>query len=339
MVVASYTHETVSKSESKSLPDKSGLTLSIVTTLYQSESFIPEFYNRITLAAEKICTNFEIIFVNDGSPDDSLDVVLTLQKNDPRVVVIDLSRNFGHHKAIMTGLGFAQGEKIFLIDCDLEEAPELLNVFFSELKKLNCDVVYGVQKKRKGRWFERFTGYAYYKVVNYLSNIHLPKNTATVRLMTQRYIKSLLMHQEQEVNIASLWVITGYEQCPIEIVKSSREGTTYSFRKKIAVLINSITAFSAKPLAYIFYSGIFILLFSMIAIIYLISEKIVGNPVSGWASLLVSLWFLGGLTIFFIGVIGIYLSKVFIEVKSRPYTVIRQAYGLNVSQENDEIIK
>ncbi len=303
------------------------MELSIVTTMYHSAPYLREFYERVSKAACKITENYEIIFVNDGSPDNSLELAVTLQKKDSRVTVVDLSRNFGHHRAMMIGLGYARGEKVFLIDCDLEEEPELLEAFHEKFQESECDVIYGVQETRKGGAFERITGSLFYTVFNRLSGIRIPHNLVTARIMSSRYVKSLLLYKEREIFIAGLWHITGYRQEPLVIQKLSREGTNYSLRKKITIAINAITSFSDKPLTFIFYTGIFISSVSALYILYLFIRKIFsGITISGWTSLVVSVWFLGGLTIFFIGVIGIYLSKIFIETKERPYSIIRDIY-------------
>ena len=148
------------------------MKLSIVTTLYKSSKYVDEFYERISKEAQKITNDYELIFVDDGSPDDSLEKAITLYQKNEKVRIIELSRNFGHHKAIMTGLSHAQGDFVFLIDVDLEERPELLSEFWHELQNdEGLDLVYGVQEKRKGRLFERVSGYFYYKLINHLSDI------------------------------------------------------------------------------------------------------------------------------------------------------------------------
>jgi putative glycosyltransferase len=311
------------------------MKLSIVTTMYHSASHLLEFYDRMKKEADAITPDHEIIFVNDGSPDSSLDVALSIGRKDDKVCVVDLSRNFGHHKAIMTGLSYAGGEKVFLIDCDLEEEPELLGLFYKKLADEGCDVVYGVQKGRKGGLFERLSGELFYSVLNYLSNEEFPRNAVTARLMSGRYVKSLLEHGEREIFIDGLWQLTGYRQMPVPVVKHSKSETTYSLRKKLALFINAITSFSDRPLIYIFYTGSAISLIAALYIVLLLVRKVLfGITVGGWTSLIVSVWFLGGLTIFFLGVIGIYLSKVFIETKKRPYTVVRGVY--KGSMQNDE---
>ena len=148
------------------------MKLSIVTTLYKSSPYIDEFYARISKEAQKITDDYEIIFVDDGSPDDSLQKAVALYEKDSKVKVIELSRNFGHHKAIMTGLSHAKGEFVFLIDSDLEEEPELLGKFWEELhKEKELDVVFGVQESRKGGWFEKFTGGLFWKLINFMDGL------------------------------------------------------------------------------------------------------------------------------------------------------------------------
>jgi putative glycosyltransferase len=303
------------------------MDLSIVTTLYYSAPYIKTFYTRICDAAEKITKNYEIIFVNDGSPDNSLDIVVSLYERDERVKVIDLSRNFGHHKAIMTGLAHAKGQLVFLIDCDLEEEPELLGIFYDELKNSDADVIYGVQKTRKGSLFERIMGTLFYALINVLSRYPVPKNPITVRLMTQRYVVSLVEHKDREIFLLGLWVITGFKQVSFAVKKHDKGSTTYDLGRKMANLVSAVTSFSNTPLVFIFYLGCVIIILSSTAAFYLIARKLFfGTYLGGWPSLIVSVWLLGGLTIFCLGIIGIYLSKIFTETKQRPYTVIRQIY-------------
>ena len=152
------------------------MKLSIVTTLYNSSDYIEGFYDRITNTALKITGDYEIIFVNDGSKDDSLEKAVSLFQKDDRIKVIDLSRNFGHHRAIMTGLSHARGDYVFLIDSDLEEEPELLDIFWKELgNSTGVDVIYGVQEKRKGGLFERISGWFFYRFFNMVSDFKISK--------------------------------------------------------------------------------------------------------------------------------------------------------------------
>ena len=304
------------------------MKLSIVGTLYQSANYIDEFYLRVCSAASAfVGEDFEIILVNDGSPDDSIDVAVELTNRDSRVVVVDLSRNFGHHKAMMTGLALAKGELVFLIDTDLEEDPRWLTSFGEQMIKESCDVVFGVQEKRKGKAFERYTGAMFYTLFRVLTSVKQPNNIVTARLMTQRYVQALIAHREQELNIGGLWIVTGFKQVAHVVRKRSTSPTSYTLSKKFAHLVNAITSFSSLPLVYTFYSGIFISFTSMIFIAYLFLRYfIIALPPSGYTSLIASVWFFSGLIIFFIGMQGIYLSKIFLEVKQRPYTIVREIY-------------
>jgi putative glycosyltransferase len=306
------------------------MDLSIVTTLYHSAPHLEEFFARSCAVAEKITGSFEIIFVNDGSPDNSLQIALSLYEKDHRLKIVELSRNFGHHKAMMAGLAHAKGALIFLMDCDLEEEPELLERLLTELKDSGADVAYGVQQKRKGQLFERASGAIFFKVFNLLSTHPLVPNLITARLMSKRYVSALLEHREREVLIAGLWALTGFKQVPVFVKKHHRSSSTYNLRQKISHLVNAITSFSSKPLVFIFYLGCVILAVACIAALDLIIRRIFfGAMLKGWASLIVSVWLLGGLTIFCLGVIGIYLAKIFVEVKQRPYTIVREIYEHN----------
>jgi len=305
------------------------MKLSIVATLYQSAPYIAEFHQRASAVAKQLVGgDYEIVLVNDGSPDNSLDIAVQLTENDPHVIVIDLSRNFGHHKAMMTGLAHAKGERILLIDSDLEEEPECLIPFYEQMQHEHCEVVYGVQEQRKGGWFERWSGQWFYSFFKAITGLALPKNIVTARLMTHRYVNALLRHEEREVFMAGLWHITGFDQRPQIIKKHSVSETTYTFRKKMSLLVNSVTSFSNAPLVGIFYIGLSISLLAIFYIIYLITHwMFLTQPLSGWTSVMASIWLLGGMVISFIGVVGIYLSKIFSETKQRPYTIVRQIYA------------
>ncbi len=305
------------------------MKLSVVSTLYHSSAYIDDFYHRITAVAQQIAgDDYEIILVNDGSPDDSLNKVVRLSEQDHHIIAIDLSRNFGHHRAIMTGLNYSSGAHVFLIDSDLEEEPEWLPAFSQQMKNDGCDVVYGIQAKRRGGWFDRLSGRIFYRLLNTLSGIEIPKNWVTARLMTRRYVNAVLLHQERELSIGGLYLLAGFEQQPHIITKLSTSKTTYTLSRKISVLVNSISSLSDKPLVAIFYSGVFIFMAALINIAYLTLKWLfLSTPLSGWTSVMASIWLLGGLMISFIGIIGIYLSKVFLESKQRPLTVIRKIYG------------
>ena len=302
------------------------MKLSIVTTLYRSADFVDEFYRRASSAAAAYTDAFELIFVNDGSPDASLRLACEIVARDARVRVVDLSRNFGHHQAIMAGLANSTAELVCLLDCDLEEEPELLTAFLAELERTGADVVYGVQVKRKGGPGERIWGGVFYRLFNLLSDQPIPRNLVTARLMTRPYVDALLRHDERELFLGGLWAAVGFDQRPVRVTKGSRGGSSYSLRRRIALFVNAITSFSSRPLILVFYLGAAIVVVAAAGALYLIVRRIwFSEMLVGWASLIVSVWLLGGLTIYCIGLVGIYLSKIFGEVKRRP-TVIRKIY-------------
>lgn len=304
------------------------MKLSIVTTLYYSAPHIEEFYSRITAAAQKITDDYEIIFVNDGSPDNSLEIVLNFFEKDKKIKIIDLSRNFGHHKAFVTGISQSTGDFVFLIDCDLEEDPEYLKIFCDEIvQNPEYDVIYGQQKLRKGGLFEKFSGELLFNIINALSDVKIPKNITTMRVLSRRYVDSLKKYREKEVYLGGIYSLVGYQQKPICINKRDKGKSTYTLSKKMDMAINAVVSFSNKPLYYIYNLGLIMMGVSLLFIIYLIIKKLFFDITIGWTSLIVSVWFLQGLTLLCLGVVGIYISKIFIETKERPYTIIKEIHS------------
>jgi putative glycosyltransferase len=287
---------------------------------------LEEFYRRVLAQIRQLAIDdYEFVLVNDGSPDNVLDVALTLVKQDPKVRVVELSRNFGHHKALMAGLQFARGDLVFLIDVDLEEPPEALAVFYQKMTETGADVVFGVQERRSAPWFRRVTGAAYYWLHNVLARTRLAPNQLTARLMRRPYVDALLLHQEHLFLIEVLWQITGFSQVACPINKNAHKGqSSYTLIRRIRLFINGITMSSRQPLVSIAYLGLLTtcLCITYIAII-LIQYFFFSVTVSGWTSVIVSTWLLGGIIIFCLGIISIYLSIIFEEVKMRPYVVVK----------------
>ncbi|MET4240101.1 glycosyltransferase [Bradyrhizobium sp. RT10b] len=303
------------------------MKVSIVTTLYRSAPYVEEFHRRAMQAARAITGDIELIMVNDGSPDDSLELAVALQKSDPHVIVVDLSRNFGHYKAMMTGLAYAKGDLVFLIDCDLEEAPEDLAVFYERLRRDDYDVVYGVQQARRGGFIERVTGAAFFALVDALGDRPLPRNLVTSRLMKAAYVKALVRHRDREFVISDLWEVTGFRQTSLVVTKLSTSPSTYSIWKRIDLAVKHLTTSSTRLLYLVFYVGLLIFLTSIAVIVYYLLRYVTnGIGVSGYASQIISLWFLGGLITLVLGILGIYMASILAETKRRPYTVVRAVH-------------
>lgn len=302
------------------------MRISVVSTLYQSAPYIAELVERVRAELSRLTEDYEIILVDDGSPDDSLRVALAQMASEPQLTIIELSRNFGHYKAMMTGLEHASGDFIFLIDSDLEEPPELLSAFYEKLRNEQLDVVYGFQQARKGKVAERFFGWIAWTMMRLMLPIRIPRNHSTVRMMNRDYVQALIRHKESKTAVGGLFVITGFKQAGLEFRKGSRDTTSYGFRVRLFALLDSITSFSETPLYFVFFVGLVILLISAVIAIWLLIRKLTGQVLAGWVSTLFSVWFLGGLAIFSIGVVGLYISRIFIETKNRPYTIVRKTH-------------
>jgi putative glycosyltransferase len=303
------------------------MKLSVVTSLYHSEPYIEEFHRRVRAAAVEITADCEFIYVNDGSPDRSLEAALRLKQKDNQVVVVDLSRNFGHHRALMVGLSFATGDLVFMIDVDLEEEPELLRPFYARFLESEADSVYGVQSQRKGRAFERISGDLFYRFVKFLSGIKAPANSLIARLMTRRFVASLLRYEEHEIDIDGLLYMTGYVQIPVKAHKHSKGKTTYTLMRKLGLAMRSVTAISRRPLIIISVLGCLISVVTVAVILYYFLIYLFSGEVpSGFTSLILSLWFLGGLMILSVGIVAMYIAVIFSEVKARPTAIVRDVY-------------
>lgn len=303
------------------------MKLSIVATLYRSAPHLREFHRRAMAAGEAIAPAVEMILVNDGSPDESLEVALAIQAEDPRVVVLDLARNFGHHLAMMTGLAHAAGDLVFLVDSDLEEPPELLGAFHAKLAGEGWDVVYGVQRRRRGGFIERVTGEAFFRLTEALADQPLPRNVVTARLMRRDYVRALVAHEDRAFLIAHLWTIAGFRQAPMEIEKLALSPTTYSFRRRLRLAVQHLTTTSTRLLYLIFYGGLLLSLVSVAVMgFYLLRYLSHGVGVAGWTSVFLSVWFFGGLIVMILGILGIYVGNILAEVKRRPYTHLRAVH-------------
>lgn len=307
------------------------MTLSVVSTLYKSQRFLDRFLTEITGAITVLgIAEFELVFVNDGSPDDSLPFLLEKKKTIPQITVIDLSRNFGHHYAMQAGLEYAKGDYVFLIDNDLETPPGFLIECFEKMRSDdNLDVVYGFQQERKGKFTESVGGKIFWWAINKFSDVKIPKNIITERLMKRDYLDSLLSLGDANLFLGGMMYWTGYNQAGIPVEKGVREGqSTYSTRKRMELMIQAVTSFSGKPLEYLFYMGLLITCGSLLSIVYLILKKLVyGDVVQlGWTSLIAINILILGVISTFLGLIGIYLFKIFRQVQNRPNSIIKKIY-------------
>lgn len=307
------------------------MKLSVVTTLYRSKGFLEVFLKEIISAIKIIdIYDFELIFVNDGSPDDSVKYLLERKKEISQIKVIDLSRNFGHHYAIQAGLNYASGEYVFLIDNDLESPPSVLVDFYNEIKKdTTLDVVYGFQETRKGNFIEKKVGSVFWVLINKLSDTKIPHNILTERLMTKQYVNELLRLQDANLFIGGMFYWVGFNQKGLPVKKGLREGTsTYTIKRRAELMLQAITSFSGKPLEWLFYIGLTISFFSFLFLVYLAIKKIIySNEVQlGWTSVVAINVLILGIISTFLGLIGIYIFKIFKQVQGRPNAIIKKIH-------------
>lgn len=307
------------------------MKLSIVTTLYCSQIYLNEFHSRV-LASINMLPEFdgtyEIIFVDDGSPDLSLQGAISLLEKDENVKVIELSKNHGHHRAMMIGLEHSAGDYVFLIDVDLEESPENLVLFWNEMARdKHVDMVYGVQKTKEGKGLKKALSRSFYILFNAFSNVKIPSNELVSRLMKRNYVDALVRYRERDLFIPGIWADTGFNRKDVLTEKHSNGESSYTLSNRLSMAVDAVTSFSTKPLLYVFYTGVLIFLFSSAFVVYLVINKLLfGALVGGWTSILVSLFLIGGIIILSIGVLGLYLSRIFSEVKQRPLSIIRKIH-------------
>jgi putative glycosyltransferase len=303
--------------------------LSIVATMYRSRPFLEQFLAESLAALRGIgCDSFEIVLVNDGSPDDSLQYALQRRRDIAQLVVVDLSRNFGHHQAMHAGLRHARGELVFLIDCDLEVPPATLATFHARLRETGADMVYGYQESRKGGWFERLSGGLFWKGFNLLSDIRIPENVLTERIMTRRFVDALLSMGDYNLFLGGMMSWTGFTQLGMPVAKGQRAGSgTYTLLKRFQLMVNAVSSFSSKPLVWLFNAGLLITLASFSYAAYLVFRKLAfGDALLGFTSVMALTALSLGILTTSVGLVGIYLGKVFNQVQNRPTYIVRDVY-------------
>lgn len=297
--------------------------------MFRSQEFLDEFVELCLQAArDNGYDTFEIILVNDGSPDDSVAVALSKKRQVPQIVVVDLSRNFGHHYAMQAGLQHARGDYIMLIDCDLEVSPLFLSELKAKMETAGCDVVYGYQAARKGGAFERASGGLFYTVFNTLSEVKIPENLATERLMTRRYVNALLQLGDRNLFMGGMMSWAGYDQVGIPMQKKAREGpSTYSLLRRIQLMVNAVSSFSAVPLVWMFNIGVMITGASLAYVLYLVLRKLLfDDALVGFTTVMAMIALTLGILTTGLGILGIYLGKVFTQVQNRPTYIVKDIH-------------
>lgn len=312
--------------------------ISIVVPMYNEQEVAKEFYNRTTSVLTKLVEyDYEIIVVNDGSRDKTLEILLNIVREDEHVKVINFSRNFGHQAAITAGIENATGDAIITIDADLQDPPEIIVDMIREYEK-GYDIVYAKRKSRKkDTFFKRETAKLYYKILNKLSDIKIPENVGDFRLISKRVQEVFIKLPEKDRYVRGMFAWMGFNQTMVEFDRASRYAgkTKYPLSKMVKLALSGIVGFSTKPLRIIFKLGLATTFISFILMIYAIVMKILGSVENGWSSIMVAITFIGGIQLLSLGIVAEYIAKIYGEVKERPVYIIMDKY----TNANKEIYK
>jgi len=317
------------------MPNRERPHISVVTPVYGCARALPELYERLVKTLTQITENFDIIMVNDQSPDEAWSVILQLSIKDPRVKGINLSRNFGQHRAITAGLDYADGEWVVVMDCDLQDQPEEIIKLYNKAQE-GYDVVFGRRVERKDTFFKKITSKMYNRTLEFLSGMAHDESTANFSIISKNVVKYFRRMREQNRGYAPFVTWLGFRRADIDIEHAPRAygRSSYSFRKLVTLAVDTIVAHSNKPLRLSIEFGFLMTFLSILYAIWLIIKYFIyGVPVQGWTSVMVSIYFIGGLLFANLGILGLYIGKIFNETKNRPlYVVSETTFDREVEQ-------
>lgn len=303
---------------------------SLVIPIWNEQAVIPVLYERVVQVLESTAEQREMLFVNDGSTDRSLALLVALQANDPRVKVLNFSRNFGHQIAITAGCDYAEGDAVIVMDADLQDPPEVLLRMIDRWRE-GYDVAYAVRTKRAGETrFKLWSASLFYRLIRSIAEIDIPMDAGDFRLMDRKVVLAMrgLREKNRFMRGLSSWV--GFKQVAVEYERAARYAgeTKYPLRKMVRLAFNAITSFSHLPLQMATYTGFFFAGFSGLGIVLAVIMRLFGHQqLLGQATTLVSVLFLGGVQLIFLGILGEYLGRIYDEVKNRPLYIVADTYG------------
>jgi glycosyltransferase involved in cell wall biosynthesis len=306
-------------------------SLSIVVPCYNEEACLAELHGRLAAAARQVAgDSYEIVLVNDGSRDRSWEMMQALAAGDPHVVAINLSRNHGHQLALTAGLDLCSGERILIIDADLQDPPELLPEMMETMVRQRADVVYAVRRARAGETaFKRATAKLFYRGLSRLAEIEIPLDTGDFRLMSRRALDALLSLPEQARFIRGMVAWIGFRQVPIVYDRAERHAgqTKYPLSKMVRFAFDAVTGFSTAPLRFASHVGLWLVAASALLLVYIGFAFLSGATIQGWTSLMFVVVVLGAVQMFVLGMIGEYLGRLYIESKRRPLYIVSDIAG------------
>jgi len=300
---------------------------SIVIPVLNEEKVLNELYKRLTKVMTDIGESYEIIFINDGSTDNSLKIMKQLQTHDKRIKIIDFSRNFGHQIAITAGIDFTSGDAVITIDADLQDPPEVIPDLIKKWKE-GYEVIYGIREKRKGEnFFKKITTLIFYRLINKITMINMPPDSGDFRLIDKKVVNNLKNIRENNRYVRGLTYWIGFKQIgvPYERDKRFAGKSKYPIKKSFKLAYDAIFSFSNFPLKIATYFGFIVSFLSFLYLIYALIIKLFTNSViHGWTSLMISILFLGGVQLICLGIIGEYIARINDEVKKRPLYIIKE---------------
>lgn len=331
----SFTIRTMHTDENRTRP-----VFSLVIPVWNEEAVLPVLYERIVQVLDSTGERWETIFVNDGSRDRTLPMLLELNGRDQRIKVLNFSRNFGHQIAITAGCDYADGDAVIVMDADMQDPPEVILQMIARWRE-GYDVVYAVRTKREGEsWFKLWTASVFYRTIRSLADIDIPLDAGDFRLMDRRVVLAMRKLREKNRFMRGLSSWVGFKQIAVEYQRAPRYAgeTHYPFRKMLKLAINAITSFSHVPLQLATYAGFILAGISLVGILIAIILRLSGSSAFlGQATTLVSVLFLGGIQLIFLGIIGEYLGRIYDEVKNRPLYLVADEYGFQQPGEKSQV--
>jgi dolichol-phosphate mannosyltransferase len=294
--------------------------------VFNEEETLPHFYERVIAVMDSLGEPFELLFVNDGSRDGSFRIMQELHDKDPRVHAINFSRNFGHQIAISAGLDYARGQAVIILDADLQDPPEVMLTLIERWKE-GAEVVYAQRTRREGETrFKLLTAAAFYRVIERITSINIPRDTGDFRLLDRRVVDVLITMREQHRFMRGLSVWVGFRQEAVSYERHERFAgeTKYPLNKMIRFSLDAITSFSHVPLQLATSFGFLLAGLSLIGIVIAIILRLVTGAIAGQASTLILVLFLGGIQLIFLGIIGEYLGRIYDEVRARPLYIVHE---------------